>query len=695
MTQTTISDRKQAERWLKSVAGDEATFRDGQWESITRIVDKRERLLVVQRTGWGKSMVYFIATRFLRNDGRGPTLLISPLLSLMRDQIRAAEALGIHAETINSTNPDDHADIEQRIIDGEIDLLLISPERLANDKFRSRVWSNIRSHVGLMVIDEAHCISDWGHDFRPNYRRIMTILDELPNDTPVLATTATAKDRVVADVSEIVGDNVHIIRGPLTRRSLRLYNYSDAMSSAYRLALLSELLNKLPGSGIVYCSTTRDCVKVSNWLNQQGHDTKPYYGSVDRDLGMSREKLETDLMDNRVKALVASVALGMGFDKPDLSFVIHYQHPGSIVGYYQQIGRAGRGVDKAWVILLHGAEDAEIQTHFIDTAFPSPERVQQVVDTLAHEGELKRTQVEQFVNCSRSTMEKVLTHLEVEGMITRNALARTYELTGADHQLDYDRWGDVTERRYDELAQMQAYIQHDGCLMQFIADALDDPSHVKPCGACRNCTGAKIKIDPATRLVEEARSFLREGQLIEIEPRKRYPGGLDAPWKGSIKPANKIGYVLCHYFDEGYGKLVREGKYIQQHFPDELVIASHEMLQSFVSDSGIEWVTAVPSLRHPRLVPDFAKRLAEQLELPFVEAVTKLTEHPEQKTMQNSYQQVHNLIGTFEVAADIPETSVLLVDDMVDSKWTFTIVGALLSARGCSAVYPFALATTA
>lgn len=686
-------DFDRAQAWLKSFLSADAAFRPGQWDAIERLVAHKERLLVVQRTGWGKSLVYFLATRYLRAQGSGVTILISPLLSLMRDQIRTAENLNLRAVTINSTNYDDHAQIEQQLLRNEIDLLLISPERLANANFQQNVWLRLKRRIGLLVIDEAHCISDWGHDFRPNYRRIMHILNDLSPQTPVLATTATANDRVVQDVSEIIGTNVHVIRGPLTRQSLRLYVYREVMSQAYRLALLAYLMDRLPGSGIIYCTTTRDCLRVANWLQSRGYNAQPYYANVQDEVGLSREELEHGLMHNEVKALVASVALGMGFDKPDLSFVIHYQMAGSIVGYYQQIGRAGRAIDRAHIILMHGTEDLDIQKYFIETAFPSRQQVEQTIGILRQHGALKRTQLEQYVNARRSTLEKILTHLEVEGIIQFDVEARQYRLVNAQHQPDYARWQVVTQRRYDELQQMQDYMQHPGCMMQYIARALDDPTAVEPCGRCRNCTGVVSTPDLSAELIESAARYARQGEAIYIQPRKKWPSGFDKPWNGRIKPCNETGYVLCHYFDEGWGRYVREGKYQRGVLADELVAASLDLLQPVIREHGIQWVTAVTSLRHPHLVPNFAKRLATALKLPYVQAVETIKEHPPQKEMQNSFRQVQNLLGTFRIANKIPATPVLLVDDMVDSGWTLTMIGELLRQKGCPAVYPFALAS--
>src|SRR5258708_6482515 len=378
--------RKLAESWLVQVLGPQAHFRDGQWEAIEALVIKRQRVLVVQRTGWGKSLVYFLATRLTGELGAGGTVLISPLVSLIGNKITFAAQWGVTAETINSDNSDEHAQIEAHLLAGEIDLLLISPERLANDRFQRDVWSKLAARIGMLVIDEAHCISDWGHDFRPNYRRIMRLLDEIPAATPILGTTATANSRVVADVAEILGAQMNIQRGPLTRESLLLYVYPEPMSAATRLTLLSHLMKHIQGSGIIYCTTTRDCRIVADWLQAQGHNIKPYYADVEESGSESRAALETQLMDNRVKALVSSVALGMGFDKSDLHFVIHYQLPGNIISYYQQIGRAGRGIDRAHIVLMHGPGDEDIQRYFIDSAFPTPHQVKGVIQTLAQDG---------------------------------------------------------------------------------------------------------------------------------------------------------------------------------------------------------------------------------------------------------------------------------------------------------------------
>jgi ATP-dependent DNA helicase RecQ len=685
--------RALAEKWLRERLGAKASFRDGQWQAIEALVEKRQRVLVVERTGWGKSLVYFMATRLLRQQGVGTTILISPLLSLMRNQVQSAVDWGLSAETLNSSNSEEHPRIEADLLAGKIDLLLISPERLANDVFKREVWNKLKRSVGLLVIDEAHCISDWGHDFRPNYRRIMGLLDELPANTPVLATTATANDRVVADVSEIIGVGMNIQRGALTRDSLQLYVYPEAMDHPTRLTLLSHLMKHIEGSGIIYCTTTNDCRQVAEWLQLEGYKVKPYFADVEDDLDESRVDLENQLMNNEVKALVSSVALGMGFDKPDLHFVIHYQLPGNLISYYQQIGRAGRGIDRAHIVLMYGYGDEDIQNYFIETAFPKPPEVASVVDALKKHKTLTRPQLQQHVNVRFAVLEKILTHLEVDHVVEK--IGTSYRLLNGGGSPDYARWQAVTENRVRELEQMKDYLNHEGCLMRFIADALDDPTNSKPCNKCKNCKGSKSKFTPSPQDIERASRFLRKGNPLVIEPRKQLMRGLPGVKRAKDLFVNETGIALCSYYDAGWGEQVRHGRYTLNHFSDELVEAAAELLRKHWRDeeNAPEWVTAVPSLRRPKLVPDFAQRLAKVLSMPYVAVLEHVTQHTEQKTMQNSFQRASNVIDKFEVVDTPPYAPVLLVDDLVDTRWTLTIIGDLLQRAGSGDVYPFALAS--
>lgn len=672
-----------------------AEFRDGQWEAIEQLVEHNARLLVVQRTGWGKSLVYFLATRLLRDRGAGPTLLISPLLALMRNQIQAAERLGLHAATINSSNTADWDATRKKLLAGAVDLLLISPERLADDVFREQYLLPIAGRVGLLVVDEAHCISDWGHDFRPDYRRIVRVLQALPPNIPVLTTTATANDRVIRDVVAQLGRHINVVRGPLMRASLALQNI-HLPGQAARMAWLAAHLPNLPGSGIIYTLTVNDAERVAQWLQTRGIAAHAYYGDVDP---ATREDLEQHLLHNRIKALVATSALGMGFDKPDLGFVIHFQRPGSVVHYYQQVGRAGRAIEHAYGLLLSGDEDEDITSYFIRTAFPPDAHVRDVLAAInAAEHGMTVAELEGALNLSRSQIAKVLTLLSVEIPAPISKQGRRWFANPVRYVPDATKIERLTQIREAEQQSMRAYLHSRECLMQFLSRELDDPS-AQPCGRCAVCLGKPLI--PETypmQLAAEAAAFLRRLDQV-IEPRRQWPGDalVEAHgWRGRIaaERCSETGRALCLWGDAGWGELVKRGKQVDGRFDDCLVEGVVDMLRNrWQPQPAPTWVTCVPSLTHPDLVPDFARRVARALRLPFVPAVRRMRETDPQKMMQNSHQQARNLAGVFAVDCH-PHIAgpVLLIDDMIDSGWTFTIVAALLRAAGSGPVFPLALA---
>jgi ATP-dependent DNA helicase RecQ len=663
--------------------GPDEDFREGQFEAIAALQEQGARVLVVQRTGWGKSLVYWISTRLIRDRGGGPTLIVSPLLSLMRNQIAAAAKLGIHAETINSTNIEAWRAIEERLGRGEVDVLLVSPERLGNDDFMSRILPLIGS-IGMLVIDEAHCISDWGHDFRPDYRRLERILGRLPGTIPVLATTATANDRVVADVASQLGEGVTILRGPMDRETLDLRVIVLA-DQAERLAWLAANVPELEGSGIIYCLTVADTQRVAAWLRSQGVHAQMYNASMPAE---DRVAAELSLLANDVKALVATTALGMGFDKPDLGFVIHYQRPPSVVSYYQQVGRAGRAVERADAILLTGREDDDIAEYFIERAFPS-ERVQRaVIDVLESRAEATVPDIERLVNARRSEIEKVLQLAELDGGVGKER--SKYFRTPNAWVPDVARAERVTAIRRAELVQMQEYTRHQGCLMQFLRGALDDPV-TTPCGHCAAERPA-VASGPPHELMVAATTFLRR-DARPIEPRKRWPPGAVYGLSGTIAPELRAepGMALSVYGDAGWGRLVREGKYVTGAFNADLVAASAERIAAWSLGPRPTWITGIPSAGRPALVRDFAVALADRLSLPFRE-ILSASAGADQKTMENSAQRLRNVHAKVALTGDPIREPVLLVDDIVDSGWTFTYAASLLRAAGVPAVFPFALA---
>lgn len=677
----------------KAVGSPSADFRDGQWEAVEALL-RRKRLLVVERTGWGKSIVYFLATRLLRDRGSGCTLLISPLLALMRNQIQAAGRIGVCAETINSSNPEEWQRVEEALHQNAIDVLLISPERLANEDFVTRCLLPIAGRIGLLVVDEAHCISDWGHDFRPDYRRIVRILQALPTNMPVLATTATANARVVEDVQQQLGPNLGTVRGPLARDSLRLQNLRIS-SQAGRMAWIAHHVPQLPGSGVVYTLTVRDACNLAAWLQTCGIDASAYHGDMEP---VERQNLEDRLLHNQVKALAATVALGMGYDKPDLGFVIHFQRPASVVHYYQQVGRAGRALDEAYAVLLSGAEDDEIADYFIRTAFPTAGEVQQVLDALREaRAPLKMAGLQRQLNLPVGKLDKVLKFLLLESPAPVQKTPAGFVRNPVAWQMPVERIQRITNLRRREQDRMREYMTTAHCLMEFLSRELSDPDATR-CGKCANCRGRGLGAEFPPELAEAVTAFLNSLDL-PIEPRKAWPSGMTFEgMRGRIQPEYQaeVGRALCCWGDSGFGELIRKGKQQTQRFSDDLVEAAVRLVrEQWNPQPPPEWMTCVPSRRHIGLLPNFARRLAAALRLPLIECIRKVHETEPQKTRQNSFQRVRNLEGAFEVDPGmIQRAPLLLVDDMVDSRWTFTVLAAKLRQAGSGPVLPLALADT-
>jgi ATP-dependent DNA helicase RecQ len=666
-----------------------ADFRDGQDAAIRHVVEGAGRLLVVQKTGWGKSFVYFIATKLLRDAGHGPTLLISPLLALMRNQILAAERMGVRAVTINSENREEWGNVEKSIDRNEIDVLLISPERLANERFRTDVLQSIYQRVSLLVVDEAHCISDWGHDFRPHYRLLEQMIKKLPVELRILATTATANDRVVDDLHAVLGPNLGVSRGELSRPSLSLQTIRLA-SQAERLAWLAEQVPLMDGHGIIYTLTIRDAEMVAKWLKARGMIVESYSG----DMVEGRAELEQALLDNELKALVSTTALGMGFDKPDLAFVIHYQTPGSVVAYYQQVGRAGRALEAARGVLLSGQEETDITNYFIETAFPTRDEVEMVLSALddAPAG-LSIPQLLGSVNLSMGRVIKTTELLSLESPAPIHKEGIKWNLTSESlSESFWQRAERLTDLRREEQTQMQEYVSLKSGHMQFLIDALDgDPTEI-----------SSPDLEPlgehvSDHMLREAIAFLRRTS-VTIEPRKRWPrpGGLpEYRLTGNIKRELQAepGKSLSIWGDSGWGTLVRQGKYQDRVLSEDLVDACVILIQDWDPQPYPLWVTNVPSIRNPALVADFTERLSEKLELPYRRALNCTGGSSNRVPMANSVQRARNLDGSLTIVSrSVHEGPVLLLDDLVDTGWTMTIGSWLLRSNGSGPVFPLALA---
>jgi ATP-dependent DNA helicase RecQ len=692
----------QAQRILRALAGEQARLRDDQWQAIEALVVHCRRVLCVQRTGWGKSAVYFIATALLRERGEGPTVIVSPLLALMRNQVAAASRAGIAARTINSANLDEWDEIAVGAHAGEIDLLLISPERLNNPDFRETLLPKLAETAGLLVVDEAHCISDWGHDFRPDYRRLRTLLARLRPGTPVLATTATANARVTGDVAEQLGtqeSEALVLRGPLDRASLHL-GVVRLASAAHRLGWLADHLAGLSGSGIIYTLTVAAAHETAEFLRSRGHRVGAYTGrSEDAD----RQAAEQDLLANRLKALVATSALGMGFDKPDVGFVVHLGAPPSPIAYYQQVGRAGRAVSRAEVLLLPGREDQAIWAYFASLAFPPEEQVRSVLDVLAGaDRPLSTPALEARVDLRRTRLELMLKVLDVDGAVRR--VAGGWVSTGAEWVYDRQRLHRVAAARTDEQQLMLGYVSLDGCRMEYLRRCLDDPAAVR-CGRCDNCRGQPYPVDVSAGTLAAAQAYLgRPG--VELEPRKMWPTGLAAvgvPHSGRI-PASEAaepGRALGRLSDLGWGERLR--RMLAPDAPDEppgddVLAAIVEVLKAWDWERRPGAVVAIGSRRHPALIRGTAERIAAIGRLDLLGEVP--TPSVGATARANSAQRVRALYGNVAVPEPLARrlaggvSPVLLLDDLVDSGWTMALVARALRQAGAPAVLPLALAVS-
>lgn len=689
--------RGYAENLLKDMLGREASFHNGQWEAIESALSSK-RTLVIQRTGWGKSIVYFIASKIIKERVGGVTLLVSPLLSLMRNQIESASKIGINACTINSDNQEEWNCIEEKLKGGTCDILLVSPETLSKSDFRQRIIPMINSGINMIVIDEAHCISDWGHDFRPDYFRIVNIIKMLPPNVPVIATTATANERVINDIKEQLGENINVIKGSLMRESLRI-QVIKTDSQIEKMAWLLDNINNIDGSGIIYCLTTRDCDRVAELLSNNGINALAYHTRLAKDknenkkLCLERENL---LIENKVKVIVSTSKLGMGFDKGDISFVIHYNSPGNLIRYYQEIGRAGRKLDVAYAVMLVGKEDKEIAKYFIESAFPSRKQMEDILYVIESSTVgINLNSIVSKVNMSERKIKQCIKLLELHEVIAFSD-RKYFRNPMKEYSYEIFRSDEILGIRNKELEVMDKYISTDECYMAFIAKQLDDRSF-ESCGKCCNCSG-EVYFDekPSYKSIKIVESFVNNISLT-IKVRKRWPAGTvrDTQMNIPINEQNEIGRVLSNYADIGWGKIVSEDKYYNKYFRDELVDATVDLIENkWQGLEKLDSVAYVPSLRRPELVKSFAYRVAKKLNVKFLDIIKKPKETEQQKLMENSSMQAKNAYNSFDIEDGIEYGNILLIDDMVDSGWTLTVCGALLKRNGADKVYPYALAST-
>jgi len=658
------------------MAGPDARPRDDQAAAVHALVVDRARTLVVQATGWGKSAVYWAATRALRDDGAGATLVVSPLLALMRDQVAAAGRAGLVAETLNSTNVEDWDRIMTVVDDGTLDVLLVSPERLANPSFAGRL-SGLLGRCGLVVIDEAHCLSDWGFDFRPDYQRLGRTLCTV--DAPVLATTATANRRVTDDVADQLGDGTRVFRGTLARASLRLA-VLGGLGPLERYAWVADTLPGLDGSGIVYVPTVAETERLAGFLAERGLAVGAYSSALDPD---RRAGLEQDLRANRVKALVATSALGMGFDKPDLGFVVHVGSPSSPVAYYQQVGRAGRAIDDAVAVLLPAENDEALWRYFATAGVPRPDQVERLLGSMGA-GPVTVPALETATGLRRGRIEALLKLLAVDGAVERRSDG--WSATGAGWHYDEAKWQALARVREAEADLMRAYAAGAGCLMAYLQQALDDPDP-RPCGRCSVCRpGTVVPVAVSAETVAAARTALR-GRDVVLEPRKRWPAGTGR--SGAIR-AGGPGRALAFGDDPAWVGVLPDPHGPDGPYDREVLDGMVEVLRRFKHHWAARpvAVVAIPSRRHPQRVASLAGAVAAAGRLPVVDLVELHGPGPAGDTASGATVRALGAMLRLRDGAPVPDGPVLLVDDTWRSGWTMTVAGALLRDAGASVVIP-------
>lgn len=673
---------RKSKELLCEIYGEGAEFREGQYEAIEATI-LNKKTLVVQKTGWGKSLVYFICTKILRENNYGVAFVISPLLTLMENQLDAAVNMGLKCNMLNSKTSEFHDEIISQIKSNLIDLVFITPETL----FNSKVQKSLKDiNIGLFVIDEAHCISDWGHDFRLQYTNIYKVLSIMPKNIPILATTATANNRVIGDLKKQLGEDLYVSTGSLMRYSLYI-QLLNLNTTEERYGWILDNINKLNGSGIIYCLTQRTCDYLTKFLVENGISAKSYYSRSDSEEYIN-EIAEKEFLNNEIKVIVATIKLGMGYDKGDVGFVVHFQMPSNLISYYQQIGRAGRNIKNADTILMIGNEDENIQNYFIDTAFPSEGEFKKILSYIFESGEngVRISDILSQNNIRKSRIEKILTFLINDGYITKEN--SKYYPTIKEYIYDYEKYDAITKLRKEEQKKMKELVTLKSCYNRFIVNNLDDNTELN-CNNCRNCLGyEKFPSVVSNENLEKAQEYL-DKLLIPILPRKMW---VKTKYTGNNKISfvNEEGIALCKYNDPGFGTLVKKDKYEKQIFCDELEGKSVSVLKDFIKEKEITGITFVPSLRSD-IVKDFAKRLSDRLNLTFIDALEK-NPADKQKCMENTSYQCENAIKSFKIKHNTNLCgNILLVDDVVDSKWTITVCGSFLMKNGANKVYPFAL----
>ncbi|HAT81528.1 MAG TPA: RecQ family ATP-dependent DNA helicase [Flavobacterium sp.] len=647
-------------------------FYDEQWLTIDKIL-KGEKVLLIEKTGFGKSLCFqFPATVF-----NGITVIFSPLIALMRDQVKKLTALGIAAKCINSEQtPEENTQIINDAKQGKIKILYIAPERQENSEW---IEATRQMNLTMVVVDEAHCISVWGHDFRPAFKRIINLVKLLPKGLPVLATTATATKRVELDVAQQIGNNILTIRGNLMRDNFKLFVVKVA-SEDEKLIWLGKNLNNLPGSGILYTGTRVDTEIYSKWFENLKISSTAYNAGLDAD---SRIAIENGLMSNKWKCIISTNALGMGIDKPDIRFIIHTQIPQSPIHYYQEIGRAGRDGQPSYIILFYNPEDRKLPEAFIEGGRPAIKKYERVINAVKSEllGErdlMKRT------NLKQNQIRVIKADLIEQGIIREVMIGKSkkYEFVPNSQPLNTKAFEELRNAKLTDLENMIEYVETDKSRMKFLCDYLGDNSN-HTFTNCDNTGEKKITVSVTPEWTEKLQNF-REDYFPELEVES----------KGS----NILNGVASSYYGvSNVGATLHRSKYEQGgDFPDFLLKLVLKAFRKKYGQEKFDLVVYVPPTSSGDLVKNFAIKVSQVLKFPISHNLVKARQTKEQKIFENGYLKTDNVNGafTFTTPNDINGKSILLVDDIFDSGATLKEVGKLLTNFGAVKIAPIVIART-
>lgn len=674
-----MMDRAEAEKELKKTFGFDK-FYEEQWETIN-LLFQGKRVLLIEKTGFGKSLCYqYPATIF-----KGLTVIFSPLIALMRDQVRALNEKSIKAKYINSEQSrEENANSIQEAIDGKLRILYIAPERQENQDW---IEATRRMDLSMIVIDEAHTISVWGHDFRPSFRRIVSLVRLLPKNMPVLATTATATLRVQKDIEKQISENISTIRGNLMRKNFCLF-VIEVNSEDEKLIWLGQNMNKLPGSGIVYTGTRANTEIYSRWFDFLGIKSINYNAGLDAE---TRKNIEKGLLDNKWKSVVSTNALGMGIDKPDIRFIVHTQIPASPIHYYQEIGRAGRDGKPAYIILFYNSkkdsdgisEDYKLPKAFIDGGRPGKEKYRRVINALKKEP-LGEKQLMRNTNLKQTQVRVIKADLIEQGIIKEVVYGRSkkYEYQFNAPELNTQSFEELRNTKLKELDSMIDYVYTKEPRMRFLCNYLGDKTDAD----FDNCDNTRYK----KRIVKQSEVYVR--RLKEF--RENYFPELIV----ESNTSNIINGIAASYYGfSNVGAVIHRSKYENGgDFPDFLLRLTVKAFRNKYKQKKFDILLYVPPTESGDLVKNFAEKVSDELEIPISYKLIKEKETKPQKVFQNGYLKKENVTGVFNYDSpdELKDKSVLLIDDIFDSGATIREIGKLLTNLGVQRISPLVIART-